>query len=1017
MEKAKFGSVFRLLCIIGISFFCSTGIAYSANSPISPSIRSAAIAQAKTATKKGELCLSTLLNRNIPSYQVPAFKSKNFQGIKGNISMIVGGRNYTAADVDQAEVPFYTVNGLGLSTLLHDGGEWPGTGGSTDNDDGRVSFSVDWAGEFYDLDQNGHYPKAVLRYIGSHCYIFVPAMFFPTLARGISSTEDATPAAKSEWGMTWPDTTGWGGDVYYYAAATGAKTLEPRFVLGADKNLARLKLKEFADEFDGIIYPKMREYFGTEPDVDSDAKIFILLDDIRDGAGSFRGYFWAANEYPRTQVSYSNEKELLYIDLFPTFLMSSQQGYRTTAHEFTHMIFYNEGTEVVDGVLQEEERWVEEGCTQYASYLYDKSHTSNLDEFIKKPDTILVEPRTDIWLGNDPFANYGASYLFMFYIMEHYGGSNASTFMKNLVRDKAQGITGINNALKGFSVTMESVFADWAIANFVDKERKLDQSSLNDGKWGYAVDNDYDTTNNLGVNQSLPVKYSEHVILSTTGAQRSSSVSPWAADYIEITGNTGNLNLGFDGDDRTQFKAAVIKRGPQVDPSIEYIYLNEKQSGNLIIQNYGAGNTYENLVLVPMITATANYEKMNYVYSATFADLKVALFPNPIYENNLHIITKVNDKFAATPRVQMTYNGEQGYLTMTAVTDNTYITNYVLKSSGEGSIEAFGTNTNGTILSNILKFSAVYYPPKSEGSLTAAFGSLSVPKSAMKSGGYVILSASSNQASFENLLKVTPVLDLCLPVSQTDLPVTVKIPSQAPLVFNTEKAGLFAIVNDKPKWLGKVKICNGTCEGTVQSGGSIFVGVDTTPPVINTECEPAGNDYVAVGLDEKGSGIDPDSIIVSYKSEKLPFRYDVTSSKIIVKTSSLLDGKYEFDVQVSDYLGNSISSKVSAQVIGNFSLAQIINYPNPARAFTSIRGAFTGLSATKLQVQVTIRDSSGDEVFWARLPHKGNGIYEATWNLLNSDGRAVANGVYYAEVEAYCESGEIKEKRKIAVLR
>ena len=281
------GLIFLLLCPL-VSF---------AADPIAPSVRAAALAQARQAKNGGDACLSMLLNRNLPPYEVN-MSSEGFQGVRGNIRAIVGGRNYTAADIDSAEVPFYTVNGVGLTPLLHDGGEWPGTGGNPDADDGRPSFSIDWAGEIYDIDRNGHYPKAVLRYIGSHCYIFVPVMFFPTLPRGISSTEEETPAAKSEWGLAWPDTLGWGGDVYYYAPATGAKTLEPRYVLGSDKNLARLKLKEMADEFDSRIYPKMREYFGNEPDVDQDAKIFIILDDIRDGVGSFRGYFWAANQYP-----------------------------------------------------------------------------------------------------------------------------------------------------------------------------------------------------------------------------------------------------------------------------------------------------------------------------------------------------------------------------------------------------------------------------------------------------------------------------------------------------------------------------------------------------------------------------------------------------------------------------------------------------------------------------------------------------------------------------------------------
>ncbi|MFZ2956278.1 MAG: hypothetical protein WA705_05260 [Candidatus Ozemobacteraceae bacterium] len=998
-------------------FACLLGLVVTTAfaAPVSPSIRNAAVAQARSAAKKGgEVCLSTLLNHDV-SLNIKGLNTKGFGGVQGNIRYIVGGRNFTAADVDSAEVPFYTVNGLGLTPLLHDGGEWPNTGGDTTKDSGRTSFGVDWNGQFYDLDGNNHYPKAVLRYIGSHCYIFVPMMFFPTLPRDISTTEETTPAPKSEWGMYWPDSGS--GDRIYFASASGARTLDPRFVLGSDKNLARMKLKELGDEFDGAIYTKMREYFGNEPDVDQDAKIFILLDDIRDGVGSFRGYFWSNNEFSRTQSSSSNEKELLYIDLYPTFLLNQKQGYRTTAHEFTHMIAFNEGTYVENGTLVEQERWLEEGMTQYASYLYDKSHTSNVDEFIKSPDTTLVDPRLSTWLGNDPFANYGVSYLFMFYLMDHYGINNGQTFMKNLVRDKSHGIVALNKALLGLNTTFEQVFMDFAVANFLDKTRKLDQSTLNDGKWGYSVDNDNDTSNNIGVNQSLPVKFSEQVILSPKGTARSSNINPWAADYIQISGHTGNLNLGFDGEDSTSFKTAVIKRGPQIDPSVEYVYLNEKQAGNLIIQNYGAGNTYENLVLVPMVVSSGNYQKVNYVYSATFADLKVALFPNPIFENQLHVVVRTSDKFAATPRLQMTYNGEQGYLTMTPITDSTYITNYALKDSGEGQIEAFGTNSNGTILSNILKFSAVYYPAKSEGILKASFASLTVPRGALKSGGLVTLAAGSGDTSYAGIERVSPSIHVGLPVSQTLEPVQIRFPLSDSARVGLGKVGLFEATASGPRFLGLCERAGLEVIASLSHSAEVFAAVDLTPPVIREEAENSVPGQLVIAVEEGGSGIDPNSLVVSYKGARLPARYDAVSGNIIVNTSSLLDGQARLELEIADRLGNVRKAGIAAAVTGSFGFAQAITYPNPARTGAKLRCSFSGGAAGGIMVEAVIRDVAGDDVWYGMLRHQGGGIYEAAWDLKNQDRKTVANGVYYVEFSADTPTGEVKERRKLAVLR
>ncbi|HNW34505.1 MAG TPA: hypothetical protein PKM25_06205, partial [Candidatus Ozemobacteraceae bacterium] len=147
--KSKLSGDAVLIVLLG--FFLAAQTLLAAGSPVKASIRSAASAQAKTAGKGGEACLSLLLNQQLPPVQVQGLRAKGFEGVVGNISRVVGGRNFTAADLDSAEVPFYTVNGLGLSALLHDGGEWPGTGGDTAKDDGRASFGTEWAGEFYDL--------------------------------------------------------------------------------------------------------------------------------------------------------------------------------------------------------------------------------------------------------------------------------------------------------------------------------------------------------------------------------------------------------------------------------------------------------------------------------------------------------------------------------------------------------------------------------------------------------------------------------------------------------------------------------------------------------------------------------------------------------------------------------------------------------------------------------------------------------------------------------------------------
>lgn len=1015
MKKANRQLNVRIMTLV-LGLVLVVQASFALENIIPPDVREIAVQQGAQARRDGlEADLGTLLNASM--LNKPLEISASQFGIKGSIRAVVGGRNFSAADVDNAMVPFSTSNGYGLSNLYHDGGEWPGTNGNTATDDGASSFGSDWAGEIYDADGNGHYPKAVLRYIGTHCYVFVPVMFFPTLPRALSSSEDATPAALPEWGMYWPDSGVMQNGPYYFAPGANGTVLEPRYVLGADKNYARLKLKELADQFDAVIYPKIREHFGSEPDIDGDPKVFILLDDIRDGSGSFRGYFWAGNQFPRTSQALSNEKELLNIDLFPSFALAPTDTLGTVAHEFTHMVIYNEGYYVEDGQLKGLERWLEEGLTQIGQYLFDGKYTSNLDEFIKKPDTILAEDRiSEVWLGPSPFANYGASFLWMFYLVEKYGGSNLPGFLKAIVRSRAGGMASIDAVLQTYNTDSKKVFADWAVANYLDKTRKRDGSLLNDGKWGYNVDNDLNEANNLGKYEKLPVRFSEKVILTEKVTARSSNVSPWAADYIEISGNTGNLNIAFDGDDRGQFNAAVIKRGSQIDTSVEYLYLNDRQTGNLIIQNYGYNNAYENIVLVPMVVHNNNYEKLSYVYSGSFDDLKVAIFPNPTFENQLHIIVRTEKKFAAEPRLQMTFEGEQGYLTMVPINDSTYMANFTLKQSGEGAIVANGTNADGVILSNQLKFSAVYYPPNSQGLLTASFLTLNVPAGSLRTGGTVIVAAPENPASYQDINRVSANFDIALPVEKAEKAIGVEIPVNISSEASRARAGLYRVTSAGPKWLGPVEVAGGKARGQIELSGSIFIGVDEIAPAIAAGAETLNNGLVAFNVSDKGSGIDQASIKAGCAGVTLPVKV-ADDGRILVDASALRDGSYEFTVEVSDNAGNRSSAAIRAQIVGPTALGQVTAYPNPARNFSTIRATFSGPAAANAQVMAKIVDVDGHRVTSLPLTHRGAGVYEARWDLLNSNGDHVANGVYFAEIKASLAGQTTKERRKIAVLR
>ncbi|MFC1743955.1 hypothetical protein ACFL35_08170 [Candidatus Riflebacteria bacterium] len=662
---------------------------------------------------------------------------------------------FSGADVHVSQAAFATLNGYNLTRLLHDSGQWPAWPGSANTDDGIADGNNlpgtgedgqtidEQAGEIYDLDGNNHYPAAVLRALGSRCYVFVPVYMFPTLPGSIDQLQRFTPPAPALSRLFWVDSAAVLGKTLFWSptVASSSALLEPRFLFGADKNSATQKMQQMANEFDSLIYPRISDAFGNPPDIDRDPRIYLLVDDIRDGSGNFRGYFYSNDQLPKSVDGFSNAKELLYIDAFPSLSLIFNDTMGTVAHEFVHLITFNENGK------KNEERWIDEGMANVGRNLYDGTESTNVDAFIKKPDISLVSNDQEEFLGPNAFAHYGNSYLFSLYLVEKYGRGNPNGFIRKVIGDDAQGVSGINNALRDQNVTFEDVFKTWVIANHLDKTRRIDGTELHQGLWGYNFDNDTDTTNDIGTNEHLPVKTSESKIVGEKSPLIvSASVSDTAADYIKITGSPGDLTVNFDGENEKVWEFAIIKKSDTVDPDVERYTLDQQEkSGSKIIKNFGTGNTFKELIFVPgnlsisggaanaggqdpvpeTTTGQLPYYQTegdqapvvgkiaaalqptgHYVISGSFNNMIVSVWPNPVHENELLVAVKSKNGFSQVPTGVITFGGVQRQLILSGITNDTYLANFTIKDSGEGNILATGEDQNGLLLRSNLNFSA-----------------------------------------------------------------------------------------------------------------------------------------------------------------------------------------------------------------------------------------------------------------------------------------------------------------------
>jgi len=407
------------------------------------------------------------------------------------------------------------------------------------------------------------------------------------------------------------------------------------------------------------IYQTEIAAFGNPPDIDKDPKIYVLLLDIQDsfisGGNYVAGYFSSVNQQRgvvfdrRYGIAFrSNEKEIIYIDTYP-LQAGRSEGLGVLAHELQHLIHWNYDTN--------EDTWVNEGCAEYAMFLCGYNAGMHVKPFGNEPDVSLVN-----WQGiQSSLSQYGAVYLFMLYIHEHYGGKGA---IKAIVQNPTNGILSINSALRarGISKSFSQIFADWKIANYLDDE------SFEGGIYGYR-------------NEKLVIKSAtehRHYPISISNKR----VSPWAAKYIEFTGGVGggNLKVDFFGNSPYTYDVKIIEFSSGVPSAVRNMRLSTDNRGQILVS--GFGTEVNKVMLVPSlqpesVTSFGNVSAL-YSYSAKMAEkviFQTSVIPNPIHARYWDIIAIPSDNIGAdTPTVAITENRFfiKKDVTLTALLDGTF---------------------------------------------------------------------------------------------------------------------------------------------------------------------------------------------------------------------------------------------------------------------------------------------------------------------------------------------------------
>lgn len=201
--------------------------------------------------------------------------------------------------------------------------------------------------------------------------------------------------------------------------------------------------------FEHHTYPTDRASFGSEwiPGVDDDPHVTLFYGHVPGVAG----YFSDEDEYPTSVNRFSNEREMMFISSDATSVGNSDFD-STVAHEFQHMIHWH--------VHAQDEAWDNEGASMLAQVINGYSADGVDQSYAADPVQL------DSWSDGYNSPNYGAGFLWMDYLYEHFGGS----FIHEMLADRHySGIALARHVLRErVGLPLSQVFGNWIVANYLN---------------------------------------------------------------------------------------------------------------------------------------------------------------------------------------------------------------------------------------------------------------------------------------------------------------------------------------------------------------------------------------------------------------------------------------------------------------------------------------------------------------------------------------------------------------------
>ncbi len=309
------------------------------------------------------------------------------------------------------------------------------------------------------------------------------------------------------------------------------------------QNQLKSYVTDLANEFDNVIYPKSRQFWGSEPDpgIDNDSRLTILAHTLTRGTG---GYFETKNSATRQQEKDSNEREMITIALDS---LGSDTSKIFTAHEFQHLISFNQ-KEILRGI--NEEVWLNEVRSQYTLEMLDYNDTLKISDIEQRKQIFRDFASDSLTEWPNRSIDYAIGTMFGIYLTEQFGPGSLSESLQA----GGSSIPSIDDFLikHGHRERFGDIFGNWMIASYINN------SSL-DSRWGYRNQHLQDLR--------VPANQTYNLDSASSFVSTMLALEPWQPAWHKI-----NLNLSSD-------PAKAIKVSFSHAVPMRYFYIDNTGKG------------------------------------------------------------------------------------------------------------------------------------------------------------------------------------------------------------------------------------------------------------------------------------------------------------------------------------------------------------------------------------------------------------------------------------------------------